>query len=37
VSAYLAELASRVRSVTQYNCIYKLRRAAELLSPQVDY
>jgi hypothetical protein len=31
VEAYIADLTSRVRSVTIHNCIYKLRRAAELL------
>jgi hypothetical protein len=33
VEAYIVELTARVRSVTVYNCIYKLRRAAELLAP----
>jgi integrase len=37
VEAYIAELKGRVRSVTVYNCIYKLRRAAELLTPFVNY
>jgi len=37
VEAYIAELNNRVRSVTVYNCIYKLRRASELLAPTVDY
>jgi integrase len=37
VEAYMAELTNRVRSVTVYNCIYKLRRAAELLTPSIDY
>jgi integrase len=37
VDAYIVELNGRVRSVTVYNCIYKLRRAAELLTPAVDY
>ena len=36
VEAYMAELTNRVRSVTVYNCIYKLRRAAELLTPSID-
>jgi integrase len=36
VEAYVAELTARVRSVTVYNCIYKLRRAAELLAPGAD-
>jgi integrase len=34
---YIAELTVRVRSVTVWNCIYKLRRAAELLAPMSDY
>jgi len=37
VEAYMADLTVRVRSVTVYNCIYKLRRAAELLAPTVDF
>jgi hypothetical protein len=37
VNDYLVELKSRVRSVTVWNCIYKLRRAAELLSPNTDF
>ena len=37
VEAYIADLTARVRSVTVYNCIYKLRRAAELLAPTVDF
>jgi integrase len=37
VEAYLVDLAARVRSVTVYNCIYKLRRAAELLLPKNDF
>jgi integrase len=37
VEAYVAELTARVRSVTVYNCIYKLRRAAELLAPGADF
>jgi integrase len=37
VEAYVAELSARVRSVTVYNCIYKLRRAAELLAPSADF
>jgi integrase len=37
VEAYSADLTARVRSVTVYNCIYKLRRAAELLAPTVDF
>jgi integrase len=37
VAAYVDELTARVRSVTVYNCIYHLRRAAELLAPTVDF
>jgi site-specific recombinase XerD len=37
VQAYLADLNSRVRSVTVHNCIYKLRRAAELLASGADF
>lgn len=33
----ISELNVRVRSVTVWNCIYKLRRAAELLTPRTDY
>ena len=37
VETYITELTARVSSVTTYNCIYKLRRAAELLSPTADF
>src|SRR5438093_1506595 len=37
VEAYIAELTVRVRSVTVWNCIYKLRRTAELLAPTADF
>jgi integrase len=37
VEAYTSDLTSRVRSVTVWNCIYKLRRAAELLAPTADF
>jgi integrase len=37
VEAYLTDLTGRVRSVTVYNCIYKLRRAAELLAPTAEF
>jgi integrase len=37
VEAYIADLTARVRSVTVYNGIYKLRRAAELLAPTADF
>jgi integrase len=37
VEAYLTDLKGRVRSVTVWNCIYKLRRAAELLTPTANF
>ena len=37
VAAYIDELRARVRSVTTYNCIYHLRRAAELLAPTINF
>ena len=37
VEAYTSDLTARVRSVTVWNCIYKLRRAAELLAPTADF
>jgi integrase/recombinase XerD len=37
VRAYVAELKARVSSVTTWNCIYKLRRAAQLLNPKIDF
>jgi integrase len=37
VEAYLIDLTARVRSVTVYNCIYKLRRAGELLTPTANF
>jgi integrase len=37
VEAYIRDFAARVRSVTVYNGIYKLRRAAELLAPETDF
>jgi integrase len=37
VEAYVSELTARVRSVTTYNCIHMLRRAAELLAPSVNF
>lgn len=37
VRAYIADLTVRVRSVTIWNCVYKLRRAAELLAPATDF
>jgi site-specific recombinase XerD len=37
IEAYIADLTARVRSVTIFNAIYKLRRAAELLAPAADF
>jgi integrase len=37
VEAYIADLKARVRSVTVYNCIHQLRRAAQLLAPAFDF
>ena len=37
VKAYIGELKARVSSVTIWNCIYKLRRASQLLSPKIDF
>jgi integrase len=37
VGDYLADLKSRVTSVTAYNCISKLRRVASLIAPEVDF
>src|SRR6516165_4063384 len=37
VEAYIVDLKARVRSVTIWNCIYKLRRAAELLAPTANF
>jgi integrase len=37
VETYIADLAARVRSVTVWNCLYKLRRASQLLAPTVDF
>jgi integrase len=37
VEAYITPLTARVRSVTVYNCIHMLRRAAELLAPTADF
>jgi hypothetical protein len=37
VEAYIADLSARVRSVTVWNCVYKLRRASQLLAPTVDF
>jgi integrase len=37
VDLYIAELKVRVRSVTVWNCVYKLRMAARLLDPKADF
>jgi integrase len=37
VAKYIEELRARVRSVTVWNCIYKLRRASELMAPDIDF
>jgi site-specific recombinase XerD len=37
VKAYVAELKERVSSVTIWNCVYKLRRASQLLNPKIDF
>jgi hypothetical protein len=37
VERYIAELNGRVRSVTVWNCLYKLRMAARLLDPKADF
>jgi len=37
VKAYVAELEARVSSVTTWNCVYKLRRVAQLLNPKIDF
>jgi integrase len=37
VRGFIVELEARVRSVTVWNSIYKLRRAAQLIAPTVDF
>jgi integrase len=37
VEEYITDLTARVRSVTIWNCVYKLRRAAQLLAPSTDF
>ena len=37
VEAYMASFEGKIRSVTAWNCIYKLRRAAQLLDPKPDF
>jgi integrase len=37
VDAFVRELQARVRSVTVWNSVYKLRRAAQLIAPNADF
>ena len=37
VAEFIAELQARVRSVTVWNSVYKLRRAAQLIAPAWDF
>ena len=37
VNGYMIELKARVRSVTVWNSIYKLRRAVQLIAPGTDF
>ena len=37
VKAYMKGFEDKISSVTAWNCIYKLRRAAQLLSPKTDF
>jgi integrase len=37
VNRFVAELQARVRSVTVWNSVYKLRRAAQLIAPDADF
>jgi integrase len=37
VTEFIAELQDRVRSVTVWNSVYKLRRAAQLIAPDGDF
>lgn len=37
VNSFIAELQARVRSVTVWNSVYKLRRAAQLIAPGADF
>jgi integrase len=37
VNEFIAELQARVRSVTVWNSVYKLRRAAQLIAPERDF
>jgi hypothetical protein len=37
VTGYIADLQARVRSVTVWNSVYKLRRAAQLIAPGANF
>ncbi len=37
IEAYMANLTGRVSSVTAWNNVYKVRRAAELIAPSADF
>jgi integrase len=37
VNGFITELQARVRSVTVWNSVYKLRRAAQLIAPDTDF
>jgi len=37
VNGFVTELQTRVRSVTVWNSVYKLRRAAQLIAPDADF
>jgi hypothetical protein len=37
VECYMADFEGKISSVTAWNCIYKLRCAAQLLSPNADF
>jgi integrase len=37
VEAFIRELKARARSVTVWNSVYKLRRAAQLIAPDADF
>src|SRR5713226_4638013 len=37
VNGFITELQARVRSVTVWNSVYKLRRAAQLIAPSADF
>jgi integrase len=37
VTEFIAELQARVRTVTVWNSVYKLRRAAQLIAPSSDF